>query len=69
MSMIEFALNDLACTGCIGKIKRGIERTSGVEKVKILSGTGKVRIVYDEDHIHEQEISQSIHKLALRSFD
>ncbi|WP_420489814.1 heavy-metal-associated domain-containing protein, partial [Neobacillus drentensis] len=51
MSMIELALNDVACTGCMGKIKRRIEKTTGVEQVKILSGTGKVQIKFNENHI------------------
>lgn len=69
MSMIELALNDVACTGCMGKIKRGIERNKGIERVKILRGTGKIRIEFNENHIQEEKINQSIHKLALRSFD
>lgn len=34
MSSIQLALNDVACTGCIGKIKRGMKKYRGVEKVK-----------------------------------
>ncbi|MDR6124946.1 copper chaperone CopZ [Bacillus sp. SLBN-46] len=69
MSMIELALNDVACTGCMGKIKRRIEKITGVEQVKILSGTGKVQIKFNKNHIQIDEINQTIHKLTLRSFD
>jgi copper chaperone CopZ len=69
MSMIELALNDVACTGCMGKIKRRIEKTTGVEQVKILSGTGKIQIKFNENHIQINEINQTIHKVTLRSFD
>jgi len=41
---MELALNEVACSGCIGKIKREMQRTTGIEKVKILSGSGKIKI-------------------------
>ncbi|MFJ7725030.1 heavy-metal-associated domain-containing protein [Neobacillus sp. NPDC097160] len=69
MSMIELALNDVACSGCIGKIKRQIQRTNGIEKVKILSGSGKIRINFNEDIIQSEEINRKLYKLTLRTFD
>jgi copper chaperone CopZ len=69
MSMIELALNDVACTGCMGKIKRRIKKTTGVEQVRVLTGTGKIQIKFNENHIKIDEINQAIHKLTLRSFD
>jgi copper chaperone CopZ len=46
--MVELALNDIACTGCIGKIKRGMKKYNGVEKIEILSGSGKLKINFNE---------------------
>ncbi|MEH7179996.1 heavy-metal-associated domain-containing protein [Neobacillus vireti] len=69
MSTIQLALNDVACSGCISNIKRKLKRNSGVKKVKILSGSGKVEINYDEKMIGSEEINRSIHKLTLRTFD
>ncbi|MFK9095122.1 heavy-metal-associated domain-containing protein [Bacillus salipaludis] len=69
MSMIELALNDVACSGCIGKIKRKIQRTYGIEKVKILSGSGKIRIIFNENIIQSEEINRNLYKLTLRTFD
>lgn len=69
MSMIQFALNDLACTGCIGKITRKIKKYEGIEKVRILAGSGKIEIDYNENIIESDEINLTIHKLAVRTFD
>jgi copper chaperone CopZ len=69
MSMIELALNDIACTSCIGKIKKGIKKYNGVEKVRILSGIGKMQINFNETIIPVEEINRSIHKLSIRTFD
>lgn len=69
MSMIQLALNDVACSGCIGKIMKKIKRYNGVEKVKILTGSGKIEIYYNENIIQSEELKGTIHKLAIRTFD
>jgi copper chaperone CopZ len=69
MSMIEFALNEVACSGCIGKIKRKMQRTVGVDRVKIVSGSGRIQVNYNEELIQADDINQSLHKITLRSFD
>jgi copper chaperone CopZ len=63
--MIQLSLNDVACSGCIGKIKR----YNGIEKVRILTGSGKIEIDYNEAIIETEEINSTIHKLAIRTFD
>lgn len=67
--MIQLSLNDVACSGCIGKIKKKIKRYNGIEKVKILAGSGKIEINYNEAIIESEEINFTIHKLAIRTFD
>ncbi|WP_342429846.1 heavy-metal-associated domain-containing protein [Neobacillus sp. FSL H8-0543] len=69
MSMIEMALNDVACSSCLGKIKKGIKRHRGIEKVSILSGSGKISINYNEDIIQLEEINRTVYKLTTRTFD
>ncbi|MFP7299150.1 cation transporter [Neobacillus niacini] len=69
MSMIQLSLNDVACSGCIGKIKKKIKRYDGIEMVKILAGSGKIEINYNEAIIESEEINTAIHKLAVRTFD
>jgi copper chaperone CopZ len=69
MSMIQLSLNDVACSGCIGKIKKKIKRYNGVEKVRIIAGSGKIEINYNDEIIEYEEINSTIHKLAIRTFD
>ena len=69
MSIMELALNEVACSGCIGKIKREMQRTHGIEKVKILTGSGKIQINFNEGLIHSEEINRNLYKMALRTFD
>jgi copper chaperone CopZ len=69
MSIIQLELNDVACSGCIGKIKRGIKKYRGVEKVKVLEGSGKIEVNFNENIIQSEEIKYTIHKLAFRMFD
>ncbi|MDR7002455.1 cation transporter [Neobacillus niacini] len=69
MSTIQLALNDVACTGCIGKIKKKMKKYHGVEKVTVVPGSGTIQVIYNETIIHQDEIQSTIHKLALRIFD
>ncbi|MDM5328712.1 heavy metal-associated domain-containing protein [Neobacillus sp. CF12] len=69
MSMIQLSLNDVACSGCIGKIRKKIKRYNGIEMVRILPGSGKMEINYNEAIIESEQINSTIHKLAIRTFD
>jgi copper chaperone CopZ len=69
MSIIQLSLNDVACSGCIGKIKKKIKGYNGVEKVRIIAGSGKIEINYNDAIIESEEINSTIHKLAIRTFD
>ena len=69
MSMIQLSLNDVACSGCIGKISKKIKRYNGIEMVRILPGSGKMEINYNEDIIKSDEINSTIHKMVIRTFD
>ncbi|MEW9050918.1 MAG: heavy-metal-associated domain-containing protein [Neobacillus sp.] len=67
--MIQLALNDVACSGCIGRIRKKIKRFDGIEKVEILSGHGKIEINYNEKVIRTEELNRAIHKFTFKSFD
>ena len=58
MSSIQFALNDIACSSCIVKIKKKIKRQEGIEKVQILSGSGNLQIHYNENIINQEELDR-----------
>jgi hypothetical protein len=46
-----------------------MQRTNGIEKVKILSGSGKIKINFNEKLIQLEEINRNLYKMTLRSFD
>ncbi|MDZ5607411.1 heavy-metal-associated domain-containing protein [Bacillus pseudomycoides] len=69
MSTIQLALNDVACIGCIGKIKRRMKKYSGIEQVKVISGSGVMEISFNENIIQPEEINDKIQKLTFRIFD
>lgn len=69
MSMIELALNEVACSGCLKKIKRGMKKHNGIEKVEIIQGSGKIQVKYNEKIIQLDEINRNLNKLTLRAFD
>lgn len=69
MRIIQLVLSEMACSSCIGKIKKGISKYNGVEKVNIITGSGKLEINYNEKIIQPEELMQKINKLAIRIFD
>ncbi|OLS33631.1 heavy-metal-associated domain-containing protein [Bacillus sp. MRMR6] len=69
MSMIQLALNEVACSGCIGKIRKKIKRFDGIEKVEILSGHGKIEVNYNEKVIRAEELDRAIQRVTFKSFD
>ena len=69
MSSIQLALNDIACSSCIVKIKKDIKRKEGIEKVEIIPGSGNLQIYFNANIINENEIHDLVNKIALRTFD
>jgi copper chaperone CopZ len=69
LSMMQLALNDVACSGCIGRIRKKIKRFNGIEKVEILSGHGKININYNEQVIRAEELDRAIQRVTFKSFD
>jgi copper chaperone CopZ len=69
MSSIQLALNDIACSSCIVKIKKDIKRKQGINRVKIIEGSGNLHIHFDEKVINKDEIHHLVNKMALRMFD
>ena len=69
MSMVQLVLNEVACSGCLRKIKRGMKKHNGIEKVEILHGSGTIQVRYDEKIIQIDEINRNLNKLTMRAFD
>lgn len=69
MNTIQFAVNDIACTSCIVKIKKGIQRMNGVKEARVVAGSGRLQILFNEQLVRQEEILHHAHQLAFRTFD
>jgi len=69
MEMILIDVNDIACTGCIGRIRKRMKKFTGVEQVAIIPGSGRMKISFNEKMTHPGEITRKIYKTAFRAFD
>jgi copper chaperone CopZ len=69
MSSIEIAVSEMSCMSCIVKIKNGLKKVTGINKVEILPATANLHVIFNEKVTNREEIAQSLHKLANRMFD
>lgn len=64
MKKAVFQLEALTCPSCIKKIETTLDKTKGIEAVKVLFNSSKVRAEYDENVIEAKEIEETISKLG-----
>ncbi|REB11590.1 copper chaperone [Sporosarcina sp. BI001-red] len=59
-----FTLEPLSCPSCIKKIESALGKMEGIQEVKVLFNSSKVRTQFDEDKVTADEIQQTISKLG-----
>ncbi|SEK17962.1 Copper chaperone CopZ [Carnobacterium iners] len=64
MSKAIYQLEPLTCPSCIKKIETTLSKTIGVESVKVLFNSSKVKTEFDESTIEASEIKETIQKLG-----
>ncbi|SFH51954.1 heavy-metal-associated domain-containing protein [Pisciglobus halotolerans] len=64
MSKAVFQLEPLTCPSCIKKIETTLNKTNGVESVKVLFNSGKVKTQFDESSIQAEELSKILTNLG-----
>lgn len=64
MSTVKFQLEPLTCPSCIKKIEGKVGKMEGVEEVKVLFNSSKVKAVYDESKIAPEDMKAVIEKLG-----
>lgn len=69
MSTIQIAVSDIACSSCIVKIKKGIKKMHGVEDAKIVEGSARLQVLFNEQILKQHEIVHHLQHLAFRAFD
>lgn len=64
MTKTEFQLEPLTCPSCIKKIESTLSKTKGVNSVKVLFNSSKVKTEFDESQIDSEKIKKLITRLG-----
>jgi copper chaperone len=64
MSRAVYQLEPLTCPSCIKKIESTLSKVAGVESVKVLFNSGKVKTEFDESTVEADEIKETIQNLG-----
>ena len=64
MSKAVFQLEALTCPSCIKKIETTLNKTAGVDSVKVLFNSSKVKTEFDESQIEAAQLEETIKKLG-----
>lgn len=61
---VRFQLETLTCPSCITRIESVLNKEPGVEKVKVLFNSSKVKIEYDEEIVSSDRLAEVIEKVG-----
>lgn len=64
MKTVSFQLEELSCPSCIEKIEKAVSNLAGVQEVKVLFNSSKVKASYDEAAIQPELIGKTISNLG-----
>jgi len=64
MKKAVFILETLTCPTCVPQIENTLEKVEGVEGIKIMFYSERVRILFDPEVVHVSEIKESIEKIG-----
>ncbi|SDO19304.1 heavy-metal-associated domain-containing protein [Alkalicoccus daliensis] len=64
MKKAVYQLEALTCPSCIQKIEKSLRKTKGVDTVKVLFHSSKVRVQFEEEAIEAEEIESNISRLG-----
>ncbi|NLP31550.1 MAG: heavy-metal-associated domain-containing protein [Oligella ureolytica] len=64
MTKVVFNMEPFTCPSCVKKIESAVSRTNGVEEVRVMFNSGRVRATFDESKVAVDEIQGIIEKLG-----
>ncbi|WP_210367335.1 heavy-metal-associated domain-containing protein [Bacillus sp. REN3] len=64
MKKVVFDLEPLSCPSCIKKIEGTLKKMDGVREAKVLFHSGKVRVQFDDNIVHVDELQKTIVNLG-----
>lgn len=64
METVKFQLETLTCPSCITKIEGVLSKEKGVEEVKVLFNSSKVKVKYNKEEISSEKLGTVIEKVG-----
>lgn len=64
MSKAVFNMEPFTCPSCVKKIEKTVGRVNGVEEVKVMFNSGRVRVEFDDVKTNAGAIEDTIVKLG-----
>lgn len=64
MSKAVFQLEPLTCPSCVKKIETALQKQAGVQDVKVLFNSGKVKTDFDETQVELKQLQGVIENLG-----
>lgn len=64
MKNVTLQLEELTCPSCVKKIETALTNQNGVEEVKVLFNSSKVKVSYDENALDADAIEKVVSNLG-----
>ncbi|MFD1780962.1 heavy-metal-associated domain-containing protein [Fredinandcohnia salidurans] len=64
MKTATYQMEELSCPSCIKKIEKALSKQEGVEDVKVLFNSGKVKVSYQEDTANPKAYKELLTRLG-----
>ncbi len=64
MKTVAYKVSGMHCMGCVGSVKRVLERQAGIERAEVSLELGKAEVVFDDALINDDKIVELIKNLG-----
>ncbi|MDV6379079.1 heavy-metal-associated domain-containing protein [Sporosarcina sp. GW1-11] len=64
MKKVVFLMEPFSCPSCVKKIEGALGRANGVQQVKVLFHSNKIRVQFDDSVVAAEELQQLVEKLG-----
>ena len=64
MITVKWKVEELTCPSCIKKIESVLTKQPGVEEAQVLFHSSKVKVVFDEKLVQEEQLKSTLAKLG-----
>lgn len=64
MKNVTLQLEQLTCPSCVKKIETALTNLNGVDEVRVLFNSSKVKVNFNEDVVTDEEISKVVDNLG-----